>query len=262
MGLFNFKKKKTVEQSTKGNFKVKRENWGFYTMNYDNGTSALVEFDYDHAVEESHDGYNSCIRVIIHMKAKNVLPTGLPKKEENARVEQMAVGMLNTLSSVDCRLVVKSLYGAMFDYCFQTNDPALFLSKINDWITSQKNHKVELIKSKGWDFYDERLRPNARHWQQISDRSVVLRMMNAGSNPEKDHILEHTFIGDDAKLKELSLNLENGGFTVQSTSEGCLVMTKSSKLIVPLISPLTGKLAGFAESMGVKYDGWGAMIVK
>ncbi len=259
MGLFGFGKNKSRKEET---FEVKRQAWNFYSYTYGENMTALIEFDHEFAIETTHNGYNACKRVIIHIAAENCGPNGLAFKEENQRIQQLELGLLATLSTVDCKLAGKMSYGAMCDFCFQTNDAAAFMEKAQHWIANQKSHKIVILESDGWEFFDSKVKPNIGFWQQISDRRVIGTLLEHGSNPELVHTIEHAFIGDNEKLQTLSRQLAADGFTLLSLNEESLTMSKPAKLLDGELSNLTQRLAGYTAGIGIKYDGWGTKIEK
>lgn len=257
MGLFNFKKKKSKEKKI---FEVKRKNWNFYSYTYGDNLTALIEFDYEFAREDVHKGYNSCKRVIIYIRQEDCAPNGLAFKHESLKIKKLEDDLLLTLSEVDCKLTGKMLYGGMYDFNFQTNDASAFMNKVTPWIANQKSYKIEIIEKKNWEFFDAKIKPNHIYWQQITDRRLIGTLLEQGSNPEKEHIIEHLFIGENEKLQDLSNQLTSDGFVLSSLNENQLTLTKPSKLVGGELSNLTQKLASYTASIGVQYDGWGTKI--
>ena len=259
MGLFNFKKQKSEEKLT---YEIKRKNWNFYSYTYGENMTALVEFDYEFAKEEQHIGYEACKRIVIYISPENCGPNGLASKNESLKIKDLESDLLSNLSEVDCKLTGKMSYGAMCDLNFQTNDSTDFIDRVTNWISNQKSHEIEIIEKDGWEFFDTKIKPNHIYWQQVTDRRVIGTLLEQGSNPEKEHIIEHLFIGEKDKLQSLSDQLTSDGFILNSLNENQLILTKPSKLIGGELSDLTQKLASYTASIGVKYGGWGANIEK
>lgn len=223
---------------------------------------ALIEFDYEHAIEKSHTAYNSCKRVIIYSERVNCSENGIVFKDEAGKINSLEISLLCILSDIDCRLTGKMQYGAMCDFCFQTNDSVSFLTKVNKWISVQKSHKIEIIEKNGWDFFDAKVKPNHIFWHQIIDRKLIGTLLEKGSNPEKEHLLDHVFMGDEEELKKLRDQLANDGFVFMSLNNKILQMQRSSILDSHQISNLTQRLTSYTSSLGIKYDGWGSKIEK
>ena len=259
MGLFNLKKNKQEEKKT---FDVKGKIWNFYSYTYGDNMTALIEFDYEIAKEVEHKGYQACKRIIIYIDPNNCSTNGLAYKEENLRIKDLENDLLSNLSEVDCKLVGKISYGAMCDFNFQTNDSTTFKNKVTTWISNQKSHKIEIIEEDGWEFFDKKIKPTHIYWQQIHDRRVIGLLIEQGSNPNKEHNIEHFFIGENAKLQSLRDQLTSDGFILNSINDNQMTLTKPSKLVGGGLSELTQKLAGYTASIGIKYDGWGAEIEK
>jgi regulator of RNase E activity RraB len=259
MGLFSFKKNKSEDKKS---FEIKRQNWNFYSYTYGDNLTALIEFDVEFALEDSHQGYNSCKRIIIYIAHENCGPNGLAYKEENIRVKNLENELISALSGIDCKLTGKMSYGAMCDLNFQTNDSAGFMSTVSNWISNQKTHKIEIIEKDGWEFFDAKIKPNHIYWHQITDRRTIGTLIENGSNPEKEHNIEHSFLGEKETLQSLCDQLTSDGFTMSSFNDNQLVLMKPSKLVGGELSNLTQRLASYTASIGVKYDGWGAKIEK
>ncbi|MDX1651318.1 MAG: DUF695 domain-containing protein [Brumimicrobium sp.] len=257
MGLFNFKKNKPEENR---HFNIKGDYWNFYSYTYGKDMTALVEFDYQIAKEEHHKGYNSCKRVIIYIPLEKSSANGLPTKEESVRIHNLEKDLLSKLVIVDCKLVGKMSYGAMCDFIFQTNDSASFMKTVNKWISDQKSHRIEIIEKEGWEFFDTKIKPNHIFWQQISDRRTIGILIEQGTNPNKEHTIEHSFSGQEAILQSLRNLLTSEGFKLISMSDNRLILSKPAKLIGGDLSNLTQRLAGYSANIGAKYEGWGTKI--
>lgn len=257
MGLFS-RKKKSPEPPK---FNVRREAWNFYTYTYGEGMRAMIEFDYEHVTEDSHQGFPHCVRAVVQLPADDVAPNGLPFKETRDALNKTEADLLGMLGGTDCRLAGTMYYGAMKDMVFQVNDLPQFKSMLNQWIGKQKQ-KVQLIESEGWEFFDAKVMPDHIMWHQVTDRQVIGQLLQVGSNPNKVHNLEHTFLGPADKLQYLSEQLSGDGFEQIALEGERLVMMKPSDLDHEQISGLTQRLAGYTASIGIRYDGWGCMVVK
>ena len=133
-------------------------------------------------------------------------------------------------------------------------------SVITNWVANC-NYKIEIVEKNGWGFFDDKIRPDLIFWHQISDRKTIGKLLENGTNPKAVHNLEHVFIGSEKSLNDLSDELSQEGFQKMALEGNKLVLLKSSNLDLEGISNLTGNLAYYCESIGVKYDGWGSEIV-
>ncbi|MFN8286707.1 MAG: ribonuclease E inhibitor RraB [Chitinophagales bacterium] len=240
---------------------IKGERWNFYTYTYGEGQVAMVEFDEAIGSETTHSGYNNCIRVIFYINPANCTETGLPVKKEHERLVEIEMD-LNKNISADCRFVARSSYGALRELIYQVNDVATFKTDYTHWAKRIDIYKLELRESAGWQFFDERIKPDYLYWQQIHDRRIIGTLLQNGSSASKPHVIEHTILGEAAKLQSLAQQLTQDGFTVQTMENNSLVISKPMLLDGNTISGLTMRLASYCRSLGLKYDGWGAAIVK
>ncbi len=240
---------------------VKADNWNFYTYTYGEGQVAMIEFDVAAGSEDAHSGYNTCFRVIIYINPADCTETGLPVKDEHEQLVKIEAD-LNKNISADCRFVARSSYGALRELIYQVNDAATFKADYAQWAARIQGYKLELRDSEGWKFFDERIRPDFIYWQQITDRRIIGTLLQNGSSPTSLHTLEHTILGDSAKLQSVADQLSRDGFTVLSLDNNKLVLSKPMPLDGNTISGLTMRLASYCNTLGLKYDGWGAAVVK
>ncbi|MFL7790691.1 MAG: DUF695 domain-containing protein [Anaerolineae bacterium] len=249
----------------KESVKVVGDSWAVYSYAYGEGMQAVISFDVDRAREEEHQGYGHSLRVIVHISlVGRVLENGLPVRDELSKLEQFEDGLLKVLEKrgVDCRLVGRMTYGGMREFVFQVEDVKGFRGSAAKLEGIAGNYEIELREEEGWRFFDEKVSPNPVFWQQISDYAVIRGLIDAGSNPELPHLLEHVIVGDGEMLLRIRNDLGNNGFREISLRDGCLVMGRESKLNIDDVFGVTGRLFDYCRGKGVLYDGWGAEVVK
>jgi regulator of RNase E activity RraB len=241
------------------------DSWAVYSCTYGEGQRAVISFDVELGKEERHKGYNKSIRVIVYVPlAGRVLQNGLPVREELPRLEQFEDDLLGTLQkrSVDCRFVGRMTYGGMREFVFQVEDVKAFRDSVSRVERTTDDYRIELKEGEGWQFFDEKIRPTPVFWQQIADQMVIQELIKAGSNPRAPHWIEHSIIGERQKLLKLRDELIENGFTEIGMGDDHLTVGKTSSLDIDEIFGVTAKLSSYCESIGVKYDGWGAAVVK
>jgi len=239
--------------------------WAVYSYNYGEGQRAIISFDVERAQEGNHKGYNHSIRVIIRIPLiGRVLENGLPVREELPKLHQLEDDLLQKLEKqgVNCRFVGRMSYGGMREFVFQVEDIETFRAGVSKLEGRAGDYEIELREAEGWQFFDEKVKPKPVFWQQISDHKVIEELVKAGMNPNSLHLVEHTIVGEDEKLLRIRDELKAGGFTEVWIGDGRLVMGKESRLELEEIFGVTGKLFSYCEAVGVKYDGWGAAVVK
>jgi len=251
--------------SSHGTEPVIGDDWVFYTFTPGEGARAIIRVDGRLAREEVHQGYPHCRRLVVYIDDPHVLPNGLPVVEELSSLRELdhALAALLSESGVRCQLAGVMLYGGMRDLVFQVEDVEAFERQVAAFIERQHppQYRFEVLSSEGWDFFDRKVRPTAEHWQQISDQAVIQQLIQAGTDPEADHLLDHTFLGPDHALAGLRDQLGADGFTVSDAAPGRLTMSRPSPLDLEQIWGLTRRLATFCPRIGVRYDGWGAQVV-
>jgi regulator of RNase E activity RraB len=243
---------------------VAGDNWDFYSYVYGEGQRAMIRFDVTAAKEPEHAGYGNCRRVIVFIDPDSVRDDGLPIKEQFEALTALEDALIRDLTDagVDCRFIGCMTYGGMRDFVFQVEDTAGFAKVASRWVGDRGGNRVGLEESDGWDFFDRKVRPEPGHWRQIENRRVIQALLEAGSNPERPHPLEHAFRGPPENLKKIAAALEADGFSRMSFEGDFLVLSKPSPLDLDEISRLTDALEGFSASVGAEYDGWGTPVVR
>jgi regulator of RNase E activity RraB len=243
--------------------KIVSDEWAVYSYGYGHGLRAVISFDVTAAHEEKHVGYDTCVRAVARIPLERVLENGLPDRSALLGLQQLENDFVQALqtTSVACRFVGKMTYGGMRDFVFQVADVPAFKKTIGK-TAPRDGLRLELIEKPGWTFFDEKVSPASVYWQQIGDYQVIQRLLEAGSNPQVPHVLEHVFIGDQEQLQTLSADLRNRGFSEISCSDDCLVMGRESLLDLEEVFNVTGELFSFCSEIGVQYDGWGAAVTK
>jgi regulator of RNase E activity RraB len=245
--------------------KVVGDSWAVYSYTYGEGMQAVISFDVDRAREEEHQGYGHSIRVIVRIPlVGRVLENGLPVRDELSRLEQFEDGLLKALEKrgVDCRLVGRTTYGGMREFVFQVEDVKGFRESASKLGGLAGDYEIELREEEGWRFFDDKVSPKPVFWQQIGDQAVIRGLIEAGSNPDLPHLLEHVIVGGEDTLLKIRDDLGNNGFKEISLGDGCLVMGRESKLNIAEVFGVTGRLFDYCRDKGVTYDGWGAAVVK
>ncbi len=237
--------------------------WAVYSYVYGDQMRAIVSFDVTAAREKEHQGHPHCVRMVIRVPMNAVRENGIPAPpalDELQRVEESFLKILQK-DRVDFRLVGKMTYGGMRDFVFQVEDVAAFKQTVSE-VTPQGGFTVQLIEKPGWTFFEEKVKPAPVYWQQIRDFQVIQGLIQAGSNPNSPHLLEHIFTGDRPRLQSLKADLLTKGFSEVSFSDTQLVMARASVLELDKVFDHTAKLFTLSPQMGVQYEGWGARITR
>ena len=258
MSWFGFGKKDTREAITKGP-------WEVYGYTYGEGERAMITVDVPAATEPAHRGHPHCRRVILFSPVEQVFSNGLPQRAELARLNQAEDTLVTELGArgVDCRKVGHMLYRGMRDIVFQCEDPAAFEAAFHAWKGKVNGGQVELVaREGGWSFFDEKLRPKLENWAWIENSRVVRGLVEAGTNFQAIHRLDHFFVGPPASLKEVETVLRERGLSELSPSSSGLTLRQDLALDVDLITTWTQRFGTLAAAAGARYDGWGAPVIR
>jgi hypothetical protein len=97
----------------------------------------------------------------------------------------------------------------------------------------------------------------------ISDRRVVDSLLRSGSDPKKPHSLEFVFQGSADSLEQMQVTLSGRGYTlIRLKPAEELIMAKSMTLDLGPIYEESMFLEAECKKLGIKYDGWGCLVVK
>ncbi|MFN7130989.1 MAG: DUF695 domain-containing protein [Myxococcales bacterium] len=241
---------------------IQHEAWEMYVTATEEGTPCFVSFDLEAAQEDLTSTLKHCARVTIALK--NPSPDGLPTPEESERQYGLEDAFCATLkkAKVRCRLVARLTYSGERELVFQTDDRDKFVATLKAWGESLTGEEIGLEEDAGWEYFDDVVRPGPDEWTWIADRRAIEGLMEAGSDPNRPHVLEYVFLGDDGKLEQVRNKLMENGYDIVSGPEnGTLVMSVKSKLDLNTIFEHSLANRALAEEHDVDCDGWGAAVV-
>ena len=187
---------------------------------------------------------------------------GLTAGDAKMRIPELAIQLLWSSGKVDRRSVdLMREFQRRSNVLFPSEGAAPPHHVDPDWMLDFADFQPEFQWEEGWQHFEENLVPTAVEWQQVVDRQMIEKVMNAGSHPQKVHVLEHTLTGPMEALQIMAEELAGGGFQVTLFENDHLVVQRSSYLDLEQVSAITGALFRFAYDVGVKYEGWGARVV-
>ena len=251
-----FKKKPQVQ--------IIPDSWEFYTYTFGEDQRALIRFALDFVSDERPAGYDHGRRMIIYAHPGQVGPNGLPSGAENRAIGQLEDSLVVKLTRdrVDCKLAAVQTYHGLKDCIFQVSDPRAWDETAQAWIDAQGVDRFERLEYPGWEFFDDKIPPDAYGWNQISNRRVIDALAEAGSDLDAEHPLEHHFIGPPEALAKVRAALEPDGFEPMGEIDDSLTFRRPAMLDLEAISTMTWGLARLAEDCGASYDGWGTPVIK
>lgn len=236
------------------------ENWETYVYHSDE-SPVFVSF-YAGAEELPREMYPYCARVILPIAEPN--EHGGPGNEEAEILWGLEDQLIETLTQEDvkCLFVARLTHGGSRELVFQLADWETFRPPVGAWIEETSNYDIDVSEHEGWEFFDEIVWPTDDHWMLIHNRQVVDNLIEAGSNPEKEHALEFVFYGSEETLAQVKQKLAERGYrdSDESTTEQ-LVMIKMLPLDLDLIDDESIENNRLSEELDVEFDGWGAAIV-
>ncbi|MBK8093493.1 MAG: DUF695 domain-containing protein [Verrucomicrobiaceae bacterium] len=242
---------------------VPEQNWESYLYRTDNGPVISTFYTEADKIEQSR--FPHCARIIIPIQKPN--ENGGPANEEADVLWAMEddLAALLTENEADCLMVGRLTHSGKRELVFQVGDWDQFRPYVGLWLREIDAYEgMDISEHEGWDFFFDSVWPSPESWQWITDKRVVASLMESGSDPEKLHVIEYCFRGSEQPLRTLAQVLSGRGYQMMelSSSEERLLMSKTMPLDMQLIGPESVYLMHQAESLGLEFDGWGALSVK
>jgi len=224
----------------------------------------FISFDVEAAQQDLTDTLTHCARVVIPVHKPN--QNGGPVSPESERLYELEDELCAALVQhrVVCRLVGRLTCDGVRELVFQLEDWESFRPAVGDWMMAHQEYEIDVSEHEGWDFFDDCIRPTPEIWLLLADQSVVRSLIEAGSDPEKEHALEFVFTGEAPSLRKAARRLKDRGYVEQAptdVTEGEIVMVKKMVLDEEAIIAESQANAELAEKCGINYDGWGAEVV-
>jgi regulator of RNase E activity RraB len=234
------------------------EGWEVHAYETEGGP-VFVIFQSD-LEDVDQDAFGFCARVLIPIVDPQ--DSGGPTQEEaerlNALEDQLIAGL--DAAGTDCLHVGRVTHAGVREVVFMVADWETFRPPVGTWMQSV-DREIDVSEHDGWQFFFEAMWPSPYGWAHIRNRTVVMQLVEHGSDPEKPHGLEFHFLGEKAALEALQAKLAERGFRDPSFQEGALTSTIDLPLDVDRITDVYMQAHEDAEGLQVELDGWGAMIV-
>jgi regulator of RNase E activity RraB len=241
---------------------VSHDAWETYVTATEEGTPCFVSFDLEAAQEDLTQTLRHCARVTVALK--NPSEEGLPTKEESDRQYGLEDALCAELqkAKVPCRLVARLTHSGQRELVFQTDSGPKFVAVLKAWAEGLKDEDINLEEGEGWEFFDDVVRPGPDEWSWIADRRAVEGLLEAGSDPNRPHVLEYVFVGEEPKLLQVRDALMEKGYDhVSGPEESTLVMSVKCRLDLDAICEHSIQNRDLAEAHEVDCEGWGAAVV-
>ncbi len=239
------------------------DNWEVYSYRIESGPM-YVSF-YAGAMELPRDRYPFCARVLLPIREPNDNggPTGAEAEQLWAYEDQLTEAL--TAAHVPCVLVARLTHAGQRELVFQLADWESFRPTVGRWLQALDDDEIDVSEHEGWEFFDDCVWPSATDWLLIQDRRVVDALIEAGSDPAREHALDFVFRGEPGSLQQLRKGLEARGYVPhpdENEDPEQLVMVKRLPLDLDQIFDESLANAELCEELDLEFDGWGAAVVK
>lgn len=202
--------------------------WNHYTYVYGEGKAARVDFDIEAAVLPTDDSLQ-----------------GLRVRWTDSAVDRTTLSRI--LDADDAWLVGRLTYADQQELVLQVEGSRDLGSLVG--ALEQAGATVE--RTKGWDYFNDRVVPTPQDWRRIQDREALERL-------DLDHDGElrvlHRMVGPSASLDRLVDRLDDEGFELVARDGEHLTLAHAHP--IGDISRITLGLMRICEPLGVAYDGW------
>jgi regulator of RNase E activity RraB len=240
------------------------DEWDTYVAQSD-GKPLFVSFDVEAARTDLTDTLTHCARVIIPIHKPN--RNGGPVQPESDRLYVIEDDLCASLSEhgVRCRLVGRLTCDGVRELVFQVDDWDTFRPPVGLWMQHNGAYAIDVSEHEGWSFFDDCIRPTPEIWIYLADQRVVQNLIKSGSNPSKPHDLEFVFHGQDESLRKLAHDLQGRGYRPLADLEpgkGEVVLVKTMPLDTEGIAAESLAHIKLTQEHDVRYDGWGAQVVR
>lgn len=232
-----------------------RDGWDQYSYK---GPEGLVVVSYwTGAAGLKRETLPNCARIII--------PCGQDQKSADAAwaLEDQLIALLDH-HAVDCRMLGTLRLADRRELVFQVGTWETFRPAVGKWFQGNRTVELDVTEHEGWSFFDQHVWPDDDTAQYIADRNTIEELVKNGSDPNKPHELEFTFLGPQDLLETLRPVMTARGYRpfAGKSSPGCLVMVKSMPLSLDDVFRESQANQRSAQNAGVDFDGWGTVVVK
>jgi regulator of RNase E activity RraB len=243
---------------------VIHDEWDTYVRETNDGP-IFISFDVEAAREDLSDALEHCGQVVLPIRTPG--PNGSPSAKENERLYALEDELCDALGSygVECRLVGRLTHQGLRVLVFQLDNWEAFRPVVIAWAEECEDYAIRLSEGEGWEFFNDCVRPLPEDWLFMADSRVIQNLMEAGSDPEKEHTLEFVFQGEPEALEQITSILRTKGYepmTEHDPEGGEIIMVKKMTLDLRAITAESLRLAQMAQEHGIEYDGWGAAVVR
>lgn len=123
---------------------------------------------------------------------------------------------------------------------------------------------LNITEDQNWEYYIEFLYPNQETLNYMADQSVIRNLYNAGDPLTKERRVNHwIYFSTESDMKKCKKELENKDFVIQYSGVNQqtdlpyeLHFSRSDKVDINSIFPITTDLRNIAKEYKGEYDGW------
>ncbi len=244
------------------NIQVDNNNWEIYHWYNESGLLGLISFDQTYIRAEDRKNFSKELKVIINIPESRQFEQ-LPTPDEQQfqlKIEGELIELLQQ-REIDCKHVGRRTDEGKRQFIFECNDMHGLVGVIDFWKGQLPEYQIQYVEGIVWENYIKIL-PDEFDWQQIGNSRVIEQLINAGSNEEKEHLIEHAIFGSVSDLESLKMDLEGFDFKFISLNEGILEMGCVAVLDLDEVTDQTSFLIEKSIEYSCKYNGWQTGIVK
>lgn len=242
--------------------KVTNEDWEFYQTFDENDEITFVAVDLTYQEIKNQKGFVGELFIRIRMP-ENKLHKGIPIPEEqqfqNDKDNELCDRLIR--ERIKCIQVGRLTFEGQKQYIFEYNDLEGFKKVFGEWKASfNKEYSIELNLLKPFEYYSDLL-PDKYIWQQIGNRHLIEKLIDAGSIESEIHFIEHGIFGETENLEKLFEEIKEHEIEMIGIEDNLLEVGIKSSIELDDVTNQTNYLMEMSEKYHCKYDGWQTKIV-
>ncbi len=251
--MWPFSKKRTVQG----------DSWLYWDDHDPEGLYGMTFIDDRFLEPEDRTGFMREVQISLIFPPALLLDGAFPSPEGHGQASLLEDQLVKRLekAQVPCLMVARCTYDGSRRFVFEMTDTAAFDQVVDEWKHGLDAFGFHRRDEGAWVIYEE-LSPDEYNWARIMNRMLIQRLVDAGLDPKKKHLLEFGFSGDEPSRRKLLSKAAASGGRSLGTSEGILDIGFEHELELDAICDRTYALIDLAAETGVKYEGWSVSMNK
>lgn len=241
----------------------------YFCLIEDRPASIAADLDLRRFAPFSDSQWMVQISVLVREPDENGLPRGSELETLSAIEDSLAYQLGTQLSAIQVGRAAFHGYRLFFFYCSDTRRVAAAMAEA---MQDYPGYKAELVVSEepDWDTYFQFLLPDAREYQRMQNRKLLIQLEELGDDPDRERLVEHWlyFPSEEQRSAFLKWSLGEGflplGFDHESEDElpWKLRLGKNELPQEEEIDEVVLLLFDKVQEFEGEYDGWETQVIR